>query len=97
MGYRVMAIRVPTTPRTTPGMMPAFRQVLALYPPAFIAMGTTAVAMGVTREDMVDSATRMMGPRGSQPMELHVMTTSGISTVLTARLYSREVIRKPTT
>ena len=92
-----MAIRVPTTPRTTPGIMPAFSTVFELYPPAFMAMGTTAVAMGVIREDMVASAQRMMGPRGSQPMELQVITAMGTRTVLTARFYSTEVIRKPTT
>ena len=52
--------------------------------------------MGVIREDMVARAHRITGPLGSQPMELQVITATGVKTVLTARLYSREVIRKLT-
>ena len=57
-----------------------------------MAMGTTAVDSGVIREDMEARAHRMMGPRGSQPMEPQVITVRGTSTVVTARLYSREVM-----
>lgn len=45
--------------------------VFWLYPPAPIAIGTTAVAIGVINEDMDASAHRMIGPRGSQPIETH--------------------------
>lgn len=59
-------------------------------------MGTTAVAMGVIREDMVARAHRITGPLGSQPMEVQVITATGVSTVLTAAVIQQRGHRKLT-
>lgn len=49
-----------------------------VYPPAFMIIGTAAVAIGVTNAVIAAKVTRKTGPVGLHPITLHAMNAIGI-------------------